>query len=65
MLPNAEISASLRAVDAAESSSAVGRLADGYAALAAGLRRAATAMEAGESWAEEMGHCFQLAIDNY
>jgi hypothetical protein len=44
---------------------AEGQLADGYAVLLAGLRRAEEAQEAGEPWADELIGRYRLAIDKY
>jgi hypothetical protein len=65
MLPDPEINAFLMTVDDAVGFAAEGQLADGYAVLVAGLRRAEEAPDAGEPWADELVQRYQLAIDNY
>jgi hypothetical protein len=44
---------------------AEGRLADGYAALLAGLHRAEEIAEEGIDWGPELADRWRLACDNY
>ena len=65
MLPYPEITAFMMTVEDAMDFAAEGQLADGYAVLVAGLRRAEEAKEAGETWADELIGRYRLAIDKY
>ena len=65
MIPTNEIDTLTMTVVDAIDLAADGQLADGYAALLAGLHRAEEIAEEGIEWGQELADRWRLACDNY
>jgi len=65
MPPHREIHTLIMAVEGATTLAAAGQLADGYALLLAGFRRAEAIRDAGQAGAEQLVRRYGLAMENY
>ena len=65
MIPDQEMSAVMHALEEAIAVALAGCLADGYARLLTGVRRAESHRAPGRRWAEELVQRYRATLDTY